>query len=289
MNPSEARNLKSETNIKFKFSNRRNISNLVFRSFGFVSKFEIRILNFLIISFLFIGNALALPSSDLAQFEKANTAYREGKFDEASALYKSLAAKYPQEAAFHYNWGNALHRKGERGTAILAYERARRAAPRAGDVLSNLNYARSLRDYRIDDKRLWIIRIADAFLGYFTWREILLFAWICGFLFLGSWVYLLFVKPEADWGPLRKTLLILALLGAALVLVKGLQENFFREAIVTAKEAQVYYGPSVNDQPAFRLGDGLKVYVVDTREGWDRILTASGESGWIQNDQVAEI
>jgi tetratricopeptide (TPR) repeat protein len=235
------------------------------------------------------GNVWAMPTADLGQFEKANLAYREGKFDEAAALYEVLAQKHPDQAAFQFNLGNALYRKGERGTAILAYERARREMPREGDVLSNLNYVRGLLDYRIEDKRLWFVRGADIFLGYFTSQEIQLAALAAGFLFLANWAMMLFFKPESGWGPLHKTLFVLALLAGLLVVVKGVQNNFFKEGIVIAKESQVYYGPSVNDQPAFRLGDGLKVYVVDSREGWSRILIASGESGWIQSDQIAEI
>lgn len=235
------------------------------------------------------GIAHALPSADLAQFEKANLAYREGKFDEAEALYKALVEKYPNEAAFSYNLGNALHRKGERGTAIAAYERALRRAPRQDDVRFNLGYVRGLLDYKVEDKRFWLIRYAEFFLRQLTTREIQLFASVSGFLFLGSWAFLLFLKPELEWGRVMKFLLILALAGGVLAAVKGAQQTFYREAIVTAEESQVYYGPSVNDQAAFRLGEGIKVYIVDTREGWSRILIASGESGWIQSDQVADI
>lgn len=235
------------------------------------------------------GISYALPPNDAAQFEKANIAYREGKFDEASALYDSLATKYPKEAVFHYNLGNALFREDRRGTAILAYERARRHAPRAEDVRVNLKYVRGLLEYRVDDKRPWFVRLGDGFLGYFTDQEMKLFALIFWLLFLGNWAFDLFFNPESNWGRFRKIVLILALVGAALVVVKEIQQSFFSEAIVTTKEAQVYYGPSVNDQSAFRLGDGLKVYVVGKREGWNQILTPSGERGWIQSDQIAEI
>ncbi len=233
--------------------------------------------------------AFAIPSSDLGQFEKANLAYHDGKFDEAAALYKSLTEKYPSNPAFTYNLGNALHRKGEMGTAIVAYERAHREAPRDGDILYNLGYVRSLLEYRVEDKRIWFVKIADEVLSYFTFQEVALFALASSLLLFASWTFVLFFRPDTTWGSIRKTLLILALLGMVLVVVKGIQQNFFREAIVTAKETQAYYGPSVNDQPAFRLGDGLKVYVVDEREGWSRILIASGESGWIQNDQIEAI
>ena len=249
-------------------------------------------LRFLLIGGTLLGGSLtawALQGADPGSFAKANSAYREGKFDEAASLYQTLAEKDPSQPAFYFNLGNALHRKGEHGTAILAYERARRLAPRNGDIRANLNYARSLLEYHMEDKRLGLIQMADTLLGFFRMQELGLFALIAVFLTLSSWVFVLFFRADTDWGAVRKTLLIVACVALATSGFKGVQEKFFREAIVTVKETQVYYGPSVTDQPAFRLGDGLKVYVLDSREGWDRILIPSGESGWIQNDQISKI
>lgn len=234
-------------------------------------------------------SVFALPSADQAKFEKAGIAYREDKYDEAAALYKALTEKYPYAAVFQYNLGNALHRKGEIGTAIVAYERARFLSPRSSDISANLNYVRSLVEYRIEDKRNELIKIAEKLLGYFTFDEMLLSFLVLLFLLLGGWGWALFFKQDASWGFFRKFTLLLTLVFSVLLLVKMIQINFFRESVIVAKQAQVYYGPSVTDQAAFQLGEGLKVYEVDEREGWSRILIASGEIGWIQKELIAEI
>lgn len=231
----------------------------------------------------------ALPSSDQAQFEKAAIAYRENKFDEAAALYKALSDKYPSSAVFQFDLGNALHRKGEIGTAVLAYERARFLAPRNSDINANLNYVRNLIEYRVEDKRNELIKVTEKLLSYFTYDELFVTALIFSLLLFVSWAGVLFLKQDASWGFFRKLLLLIALTLAALTAIKGIQINFFRESVIVARKAQVYYGPSVTDQAAFQLGEGLKVYGVDEREGWSRILIASGESGWIQKEMIAEI
>ncbi len=297
---SEIRNLKPETNLNNNQKTKFQIGLLFFKhlSLFFVSNFEFRTSDFfsrkrvLVTALLFFaisGKVWALPASDLAQFENANRAYRESKFEDAVSLYKMLAEKYPSQPAFYFNLGNALHRSGEHGTAILAYERARRLAPRQGDILANLNYARSLLEYKVEDKRLGLVQLADTLLGFFRAHELNLFALLAVFLGVSSWAFVLFFKADTSWGGIRKTLSMITLIAVALASFKGIQENFFHEAIVTVKEAQVYYGPSVTDQPAFRLGDGLKAYVLDSREGWNRILIPSGESGWIQSDQITKI
>lgn len=231
----------------------------------------------------------AMPSADQAQFEKAAIAYRENKFDEAAALYQALSNKHPEAAVFYYDLGNALQRKGEIGTAILAYERARFLAPRNSDINDNLKYVKSLIEYRIEDKRNEMVKVAELVLGYVTLGELWVSVLGLSFLLLASWAGVLFFKRDRSWGIFRKSLLLLSFIFLALFLVKSIQVNFFREAIVIAKKAQVYYGPSVTDQAAFQLGEGLKVYEMDDRVGWSRILIASGESGWIQAESIAEI
>lgn len=237
--------------------------------------------------FLFSGQAKAMNGTEASQFEKANLAYRDGKFDEAASLYEALAAKYPHQAVFSYNLGNALQRKGQTGAALLAYERARTAEPRNGDILYNLNYVRNILEYRIEDKRNEAVKIAEKVLSYVKLPELLLFSLVASLLFFGVWAFSLYSSQE--FSLLRVVFFSFAILGFALLGVKTVQMNFFREAIVISKEAQVYYGPSINDQQAFKLGEGLKVYVRDSREGWSRIIIASGETGWIQKDQIGEV
>ena len=83
-------------------------------------------------------------------------------------------------------------------------------------------------------------------------------------------------------------ILTFVLVLAAGVGAKNVQAHWLRGAIVTAREAQVRYGPSESDQLAFRLGEGLKLYVMDHREEWSRVLLVNGESGWVRNDQIED-
>ena len=67
------------------------------------------------------------------------------------------------------------------------------------------------------------------------------------------------------------------------------QIHQFGDAMVMAKNSEVRYGPSPSDQIVFKMGEGLKVYVMDEREGWSRIYVASGETGWIQDEKIAKV
>ncbi len=231
----------------------------------------------------------ATLAEDSALFQQANKNYRDGHFKEAADVYETLAKKYPDQASFFYNLGNSYFRLKERAEAILAYERAKKHAPRNADIRYNLNYLQGLSEYKVEDKRNWYLRAAEQVLGYFTEKEITVLSLASYFLLMASWAFVLFFRPGTPWGWMRKTFLFISILTFALMGVKSVQAFWIRDAIVMSEGAQVRYGPSETDQIAFRLGEGLKIYVVDSREGWSRVLIPNGDSGWIDSSQIAEV
>lgn len=249
-----------------------------------------RMIIFFFLAFLsFLSSHLrAWSPEEVEQFEETNKIYREGKFQEAIAGYRGLSEKYPDKAVFFYNLGNSFHRKGDLGSAILAYERAKALDPRESDIRYNLNYAHGLVAYRLEDKRSWYLKAAESLFSLFTAREIYFTAAFFYFLFTAGWAFALW-RREESWGWKRKTIFVLMIFSLVLVGVKEVRRHFIRDAVVMAKEAEVRYGPSDSDRVAFRLGEGLKVYVVDKRDDWSRVLLSNGESGWIKTSRIAEV
>ena len=230
----------------------------------------------------------AWTPQEISDFHKANQSYRAGNFKEAAAAYETLSEKHPDSGVLYFNLGNTYHRLGKTGKAILAYERARRRDPRDIDLRYNLNYVRGLLQYKIQDRRNWYLKTFEEILDTFTEREIILGALAAYMLLMMSWAWTVFFSRPSRRGFWRKTFLILLLLFLTLAGVKKVQSHWLRGAIVTVREAQVRYGPSESDQLAFRLGEGLKLYVMDRRDEWSRVLLLNTESGWVRNDQIEE-
>ncbi len=236
-----------------------------------------------------LGKTHAWTNEDRDQFRKANQSYQTGKFQEAVSTYRGLSEKYPKTAVLFYDLGNSYYRAGSLGPAILAYERALLWNPRDADTRFNLNYVRGLLEYRIEEKRNWYLRAAEAALNFVTFEEATLLALSAYALFIGVWVFTLFFRRGLAWGWVRKTLLSLTVLFFALWGIKQFESRMLRDAVVLAKQAGGRYGPTEGDQVAFRLGEGLKVYVMDHRADWSRVMLTNGESGWMKNDQIAEV
>jgi tetratricopeptide (TPR) repeat protein len=236
---------------------------------------------------LFAG--AAWTDADSMQFGKANEAYRKADYQSAIKLYGDLTAIHSRNATLHYNLANSFYRDGRLGESILHYERALRIEPRNADIRNNLAFVQSMLEYRVEDTRNWYVRTGEQILMRFTEREVVIFTALCYALLVGSWCVALFFRSGAPWSWRRKSALVVLLIALVLLFSKNLETRFFRDAIVLDDEVEVRYGPSDADQTAFRLGTGLKVYVVDRRPEWSRILLVNGKGGWVRNRRLAEV
>ena len=222
-------------------------------------------------------------------FQDANTSYRTGDHAKAAELYELLTEQEPRVAVFYYDLGNAYVRLGKLSQAILAYEKALRLDPRNGDIRENLRYTRGLLEYRVEDTRNWYLRATEFVLKFATEREVYAVVLAFLFVFLGGGILFFLRGRGAFWSPWQQFILVLLLIAVLVAVGKQVQSNVIRDAIVMQKECEARYGPSEHDQVAFKMGEGIKVFVVDRREDWSRVLLTNGESGWVKDSDIAEV
>jgi Ca-activated chloride channel family protein len=100
--------------------------------------------------------AATRPQDPATRFNVADGLYKNGKYDEAAALFRALGqdAASPLAGPARYNLGNSLYQKQDYKGAIQAYRDALRVAPGAEDTRRNLELAlRSLREQEEQKKR----------------------------------------------------------------------------------------------------------------------------------------
>jgi len=222
-------------------------------------------------------------------FQEANTSYRTGDHAKAAELYESLIEREPRVATFYYDLANAYVRLGKLSRAILNYEKALRLDPRNGDIRENLRYTRGLLEYRVEDTRNWYLKATEVVLKYATEREVYAVLLAVLFIFLAGGIFYFLNGRGVFWNPWQQFIFIVLLLAALVAFGKEVQSNVIRDAIVMQKECEARYGPSEHDQVAFRMGEGIKVFVMDRREDWSRVLLTNGESGWVKDSDIAEV
>jgi Ca-activated chloride channel family protein len=104
----------------------------------------------------FEGAARARPEDPAVRFNVADGLYKNGRYDEAATLFRSLGhdAAAPFAPAARFNLGNSLYQKQDYKGAIQAYRDALRVSPNHEDTRRNLELAlRQLKEQEEQQKR----------------------------------------------------------------------------------------------------------------------------------------
>jgi tetratricopeptide (TPR) repeat protein len=243
---------------------------------------------------LFIGHScLANAQTPEASFDKANTHYADGQYQEAVDAYMKVVEAGLESVALYYNLGNAHYKLNNVAPANYYYEKAKRLAPNDSDIRNNVAFAENMRIDAIDPlpentfKKwfnsvlsiftvdgwayttvIFIIAFVLLFLGYYfsfgTGRKRLFFITAFSSLILGGFslvcAYSAFAKAEND-----------------------------RPAIVFSASTEVKSEPNLASTNAFTLHEGTKVLVLEETKDWKRIKLIDGKTGWILAEDIKEL
>ena len=239
-----------------------------------------------------ICNFLLVICSVFAQsdFEAANAAYADGRYDEAVTIYQSLLDEQPN-ATLYYNLGNARFKQGELAQAILNYERALRLKPNYKDAKYNLAFAQSRIVDNIPEQDFFLsswARTVRNQLSERTWIRLSI-----GLFILALAGLLLFLLGRAMW--LRKTAFHTAWIALLFSLVTGLnaaslhnRDTLRNEAIITQGVVNAKSSPDRSGTDLFTLHEGTKVTIRETIGEWVNVHVGSYE-GWIRNSNLERI
>jgi tetratricopeptide (TPR) repeat protein len=231
--------------------------------------------------------SFAFAQSD---FDAANAAYAEGRYEEAAAGYEALLTETP-DAQIYYNLGNARFKQGELAQAILNYERALRLKPNYKDAQYNLAFAQSRITDNIVEQDFFLSSWARAVrnqLRESTW----LILSICLFVF-GLIGVLLFLLGREPW--LRRTAFHTAWIALLFSLVAGLnagslhqRDTLRNEAVITQGVVNAKSSPDRSGTDLFTVHEGTKVTVKETLGEWCNIRVGNNE-GWIRIQNLERI
>ena len=229
-----------------------------------------------------------------AFFDEGNQRYQEGDFHGALERYSRILADGLESGELYYNIGNTYFKLGELGPAILYYERARRLMPGDGDLLANLELARSLTaDEVVPLAGFWLFRAVGWWVGLLP-RPALV--WLVALAYLTAMTALIpvILRPAtalAAWG--RRV----AITGATVAVIFGLNLavreldiGAAEEAVIMAEEAEVQSAPSDDSAlQIFAVHEGTKVRIDRRSDAWIEIVLEDGKVGWVRADQLEPI
>jgi tetratricopeptide (TPR) repeat protein len=244
---------------------------------------------FYILSLLFLTQGIFAQSA----FEKGNALYQKGDFKGAAEAYNSIIQNNEQSAEVYFNLGNTYYKLNELAPSILNYEKALLIDPGNEDVAINLSIARKL---IIDDVRpapqtgfkQALFNVTGNY-HYNTWAWVAVsFAGLCLVLFLGYYLSGTTLLKRIFFTGMFASVLCLVVSVLSAMFVKT-EVNNQHPAIVFAEVASVKPSPSPKEKDAFVLHEGIKVDVLQTKDGYKKIKLADNSIGWIEADAIREV
>jgi hypothetical protein len=221
-----------------------------------------------------------------ALFKQATEQASKEQYVEAMQTLQKLEERGFGGPDVLYNLGTVALSAGELGEAVLALERAHRAAPNDDDIEANLSLARSKQlDQVVGQGGPFLQRFVDSTRA--SWFAVVFaLTWGATFLLLIGRRY---VKDRKVWTALAVLSGVATLpTGAALAAHIRVRETH-HEAVVMAKTLPTRDLPSHSAKVTFELHEGLKVRVLEEAEGFLRIRLPNGLEGWAPKDGVAAI
>ncbi|MBD3367734.1 MAG: tetratricopeptide repeat protein [Candidatus Eisenbacteria bacterium] len=232
------------------------------------------------------------PSSATTLFREANAAYADGRYREAAETYRAIVEGGVRNADVQYNLGNALWKSGEVGPAVLAYERALRLDPGHRDALANLEFVRE----NLVDRQTAAVEgpLGETVERAYRSIDLETVAVLASLLYVLAAAAVVIGLVRGAFPPyLVRFAVVAAVLlvaAASFAFYRSSSDDRGRRAIIMVREVGVRTGPGRDFVLEFRLHEGTRVVVRETRDDWSRIaITGTDLAGWLPADSVEGI
>jgi len=219
-------------------------------------------------------------------WDRACTAYTEGRWEDAVRSYRAIADAGLESAALFCNMGDACFKAENYPYAILYFERALKLDPSYSDARYNLDMASRLIQDRIDPVPEFILAQWGRNLCYLldsdTWAvfAVVLFA-LCAAMVL---LFLLGPTSAAKKTGFFTAVVLLLLSLSSLGFSLWQRADYMKadSAIVIRPVTSVKSSPSSETSTdLFILHEGTKVRILDEVGAWRNISLADGRQGWM--------
>lgn len=226
-------------------------------------------------------------------WDRANTAYINGDYRGAVAIYEQILDRGLGSVKLYYNLANACFKEGETGRAILFYRRALRMAPGNDDIRYNLSVAEARTKDTIEQIPEFFlvgwVRAVRHSMSCTAWSVLSLVVLACALaLFL---LYLLAprlsLRKTGFYGTLVAVFLFMLTTWFALGERREMLDD--TQAVVMSVSAAVKSSPDKSSTDLFVLHEGTLVEITDRLDDWCEIMIADGKKGWLESRMIEVI
>ena len=226
-------------------------------------------------------------------FQKANTAYQNGQYQEAIDAYTQIAASGVTDADLYYNLANAYYKLNRIAPSIYYYEKALLVNPNHHDAKHNLMYAQRMTVDTFDKLPKSIFqRINESFIYPLHTNTWAIISVVLAFLF-ALFALLYYFSGQTTQKRFFFVLSTITLFFFLLSLSFTIKRKYYSEhnqpAIVYEAKVSVKSEPTPTADEAFELHEGTKVQIMESLDSWYKIQLPDGNIGWLQQNTVKKL
>ncbi len=239
---------------------------------------------------IWLGISNLIAQTPEQTFEQANTAFRNGKFEQAIHTYENILKSGQQSPELYYNLGNAYYKTNQIAPAIYNYEKALQLKPHYTEAQNNLAFAQRMAIDIIEPLPKTLFQKLNETLIYpispnaWAWISIVIA------FFSAASIVLYYFSSATGSKKFYFTITFITLGLFLLALSMGIKArhhaNHDRPAIVFDKEVSVKSEPGFGNAESFKLHEGAKVQIEGQEEDWLKIRLADGKTGWLAQEVV---
>lgn len=222
-------------------------------------------------------------------FFQANGAYQKGDYQKAAEIYQELIQAGYESGSLYYNMGNTYFKLGQRGPAILYYEKAKQLIPGDADLKSNLSYALSGVEEGNSD---WKLDFNDFLTHLAPVDDLLIFSSIWFFLLVGLVIFFILfpakIRDSKNDNRLNPWWLgaMIAAVGVFVMLVTVSAASFGEQskslAVAVKSGGEVRFEPKSEATVYYALSEGARVQILEKKGDWMLIKRRDGKRGWVE-------
>lgn len=235
------------------------------------------------------------PLNPTALFYQAGNFYQKSDYPNALKSYNTLVKAGYESGNLYFNLGNTYYKMGQKGMAILFYEKAKRLMPGDADLNSNLSFA--LRNVDEGNSN-WQTDFYQFIISQVSLENLLILTSLLFFAF--CIIFILFIlfpafSYQQQSGQLKPWCLG-TIIGIAVILVISLSltvttgiNHAQLKGVVIQSDGEVRFEPNTHSTTYYQLAEGCRIQILVKKNNWYLIQRRDGKLGWIEQKFVAEI
>ena len=218
-------------------------------------------------------------AADENGFVRGNGLFAAGKYPEAAAAYEEQVHHGDDSANLFYNLGNAYYRAGQRGRAILNYQRALQLEASHAEAAANLAFIGGNRASAAADNSL---PVGTNTLSWLTASA--------GWLAVAGAVIVIFLRRRRTLGwMLAATGSMLGMAGVAALWWTAGKTHATSRALVLADGVPALYSPADNSKVITTLTAGTEIRVLSAQGAWSYALLGDGSRAWVASGKIERL